>query len=114
MLLLSRERIEEIHQTLLMGGYNVTSPFNSWGDNMAIYTGKKLRIRLRNYEPQGFRIDIAEKATFDRWANSRNFEITVNPKRLLFALWNARRIINAGTYDFNSYFETINLDEFAQ
>ncbi len=62
-------------------------------------------------------IQLSEKKTFDRWANSTNFEIDfkeLQPEmvNLKNTLTHARKIVRSRVFDFNKYFHTIELDPF--
>ncbi len=119
-MLLDDTRMREIDRVLKMGHYRPTDyHYDESGEKLlaAYYRGKKLRLRVRNWEENGrggFQIDIACAATFDRWANSTDFVITIDPRRLLFALWQARSMINRSVRNFWQPDTAINLDQYAR
>ena len=66
------------------------------------------------YEP--VRVELAEKITFDRWANSVNFVVSENSRLITDehnyfadAIRQAQKICRAMVFDFNSYFYDITL-----
>lgn len=63
-----------------------------------------------------WRVEFAERRTFDRWANSRNFGLTLYYKRKLYRPdvvaahgW-MLRVCRSGLFDFNRYFHTLEAD----
>lgn len=58
-----------------------------------------------------FRVDLAEKETFDRWGNSTNFSVGIVATHLEAdleeAVDKAVEICDSGLFDFSEYFYTI-------
>ena len=74
------------------------------------------RLRIRELE-MGWELDIGVKKDFDRWANSTNFCQPVTYNEIDFAdidfnasIRQARKIVRAKDFNWNSYFDTITLD----
>lgn len=63
-------------------------------------------------------IHLAERATFDRWANSRNFETSRTKESGCYypLFWEqykwAEKVLKSKLFNFNSYFDSIHLPRF--
>ena len=88
--------------------------FTATEDNRLYFKGPGLYARI--YPPSKdapLTLGLAERKTFDRWANSLNFIVRIVPDStapdIALAIKEARRICRSGVFDFNTYFHAINL-----
>lgn len=108
--MLTDEQLQALCDILKQSHYKEVDRYQN---EMVIFRGKKLRIRILNHEQAGFAIHIASDAHFDRWANSVDFTINIYPTRFPAALWQARKFIKERVRDFNEPGRPINLNRFA-
>ena len=76
------------------------------------FNGDDLYARIVVLE-KGIVVHFSQACTFDRWANSTNFVVKIDPEfhsaDLEEAAAHARRICEAAVFDFNTYFHPIEL-----
>jgi hypothetical protein len=77
------------------------------------FTGRGLLARIVEVSDENLRVDFAQKSTFDRWANSTNFVVYIDPDSsapdLEKAAKHARKICASKVFDFQTYFHPIDL-----
>lgn len=76
------------------------------------FTGEKLYARII-VMALGMQVHFSQKSTFDRWANSTNFVVVIDPKypEVDFEkiVKQAEKICDSKVFDFNTYFHSIEL-----